>query len=281
MAIPENKILHVHGDTENRIKTPVDYINDLIQQIKDDVYPLFFFTPGAAPFTILRNLLCFLDHVARLRFGNETDSLTKLFEAEEFGAYQFIRRRYRELSPFLIQMYRHELVHHVRPFRKKTEYKIMKGDGSVRETGFREFGFHISSDINAKLKNRNEYTFDGVIKFLKSEDNRSHFCHLRSVRDADGEYVNFVFNTFCFLGDVVDYLDKYNDRLDSSGGESANFLDNFHKISSLNEQKPSSPLVLDNYFATRAMGSDTDLSHDEINSWYETARKELYKTMFD
>ena len=109
------------------------YIDDLIQQIESDIFPLFFFTQGSAPLTILRNLFCFLDHTARLQYSNEPTSLQQIFTVGSFGAYERIQKRYSQIYPFLIQMYRNELVHHIRPFPKMIKYKIQKSDGTVRK----------------------------------------------------------------------------------------------------------------------------------------------------
>lgn len=273
--------IHVYGDTECRIDTPTKYIDDLIQQIGNDIFPLFFFTQGSAPFTVLRNLFCFLDHVARLRYGNEPDSLKKVLISGSFGVYKQIRKRYKQICPFLIQMYRHELVHHIRPFPKYIKYMIQRGNGDIRESGLQEIGFHISSDINKKLENKPAQTFEGICKFLKTESNRSNFCHLRSKRGKTGIYKSFVFNTLCFMGDVVDYLNKYKERLRESRKEQIDFAYNYKNIYNNNMHKLKEPLILDNVYATRATGSDTDLSPKKIEKWYEEARKVLYKEMFE
>jgi hypothetical protein len=283
--------IKVFGDTHNQIDTPVKYINSLVDQIEEDVYPLLFFTKGHAPFTVLRNLFCFLEHTARLRYGNDDGKLYQLFTRnnpkskrkfndEQFGTYEHIQKRYFDVHQFLIQMYRNELIHHIRPFPKYIPFEVRNSKNIVITAGIQEIGFFISSNINSKLLNKDISSFNEVYEFMKVKNNRTDFTHLRSVQDLETkEYKCFVFNVLCFMVDIVHYLKNYADLLDKKYEKQVEFIDNFKSIVNDNLTKPNTTIVLDKSRITQTDPdeSETDASNEDIEDWYEKMRTQLYK----
>jgi len=249
----------------DNIKTPSGYIQNLIDHIRDDIYPLFFLTSGGAPFTILRNLFCYLDHTARLRFGNNQDSLDKLFCKGDFGAYKHIQKRYCQIHKDLIQLYRHELAHHIRPWPKIRKVKIEKS----RERKL--IGFHISWEVNKKMIQAKFEDFAEFAEFMRKEKNRKHLNHLRSSK----YYPQFIVNTFCFLSDIVDYLNRYAIILDNKEEERLNFCKNYLLIVALNLFKPNNTLLI----LDKKIGSRTDVSEQKIKDWYEHMRTNLLQEL--
>lgn len=260
--------ISVWGDNNNIIDTPSKYIENLIDQIKDDIFPLMFFTRGHAPYAVLRNLFCYLDHVARLRFGNNKSSLDQIFNKGDFGCYPFIKKRYQHIFKDLIQLYRHELIHQTRPLPKIRNVKV---DRNFKTIGV---GFHISSDINKKIYDSSVMNFRLMSKFMKDDKNRKHLNHLRSAK----KYSAFIVNNFCFLFDVIDYLKRYSDDLSDQKknfSEIKIFCTHYIDIILENLRKPSGfTLILD-----KKSASKTDIENGKAEEWYKEMRKKLFKEL--
>lgn len=282
--------IKVSGDSDNIINTPAKYIGNLVDQIESDIFPLLFFTKGHAPFTVLRNLFCFLDHATRLRYGNDKIKLGTMFEKsdpsnqknkknEKFGAYKHIQKRYFEVHPFLIQMYRHELVHHIRPFPKFISFEVINSSGDVVEAGTQRIGFNISPNVNKKLIKSSLESFDQMYNFMKKEKNRTDFGHLRSFRNPKTlEYESFVFNVLCFMFDVVEYLKRYIVVLKKDRKEQESFVRHYQSIIKSNLTRPQSSLILDKTRITQTdiEESETDANNDQIKEWYGKMREILF-----
>lgn len=102
--------------------SPSEYFQNLIEQLKNDIYPLFR-TDGAAPFTISRNVFCFIDHVSQLiSFDTNGQNERLKLVIHELGSIdEDLRDKYIKYSDYLIQVLRHDIVHNVRPFPKKVK----------------------------------------------------------------------------------------------------------------------------------------------------------------
>src|SRR5690554_503210 len=97
--------------------SPQQYIQNLIDQLRGDIFPLL---NANAIFTVARNTFCFIDHVSSLKLGpnyngNQTDRIeTILKEFAHFDSY--INSKYTKYAKYIVQVYRHDIVHNIRPF---------------------------------------------------------------------------------------------------------------------------------------------------------------------
>ncbi len=193
--------------------TPSEYIGVLIDQLRDDVYPLLNspeVTAGGAPFTVLRNIFCYIDLVSMLRYGPDknssygkgTGNISKLLMS--FGPKD-MKARYRKYSKYLIQIYRHDLVHTVEPRLKIM--KIISNNTNIIQL----IGWSIRSDCMNKQKYKSIiYNFDIGAKLMRSDSFRKNeFLHLR----FDENSMSPVINTIAFFFDLVNYLFDYQNSL--------------------------------------------------------------------
>lgn len=160
------------NDTEPLLKyndkfvTPREHLVNLLDQLKGDIYPIL--QKQNAPFTALRNIMCFAEYIALLKFGtlgqkSEQGNLPRLFGHFSYGRFE---KNYREYSPYLIQLYRHDLIHLTSP-RQKIIYTTINNI-----TGLSITGFYIDSTCP-----NNDY--DELCSLMRNESNRSGLKHLR------------------------------------------------------------------------------------------------------
>lgn len=202
--------------------SPEEYVQDLINQMKKDIYPLFN-VKGNAPFTISRNIFCFIDHVSCLKYGylkktegEQTIRIKKMIS--EFASFDsYINNKYKIYAPYIVQIYRHDLVHNIRPFPHKI--KIIKKGKSVKVD--MESWFLISSDIG------NDYpkpkTFNKLAEYFINTSNRKGLCHLRCSNNQ------IVINNYCLFFDLINFLYEYKALL-KNGDEQDKFAKNYVSI---------------------------------------------------
>jgi len=202
--------------------SPAEYIQDLINQLRKDIYPLFK-VRGHALFTIARNTFCFIDHVSLLRYGangNQTERIKKLIG--EFAKYDsdkklYINSKYKRYADYIVKIYRHDLVHNVRPFPHKFQI--------IDKTSNKSDGiswFYIASYI--KDNTPKPRTFNKLAEYLKNIRNRSGLCHLR-YRGND-----IVINNYCLFFDFVNFLRDYKNLLSTDKNLQEEFAENYEKL---------------------------------------------------
>lgn len=205
----------------NKYLSPPCYIQDLINQLEQDIFPLFK-VRGFAPFTISRNIFCFIDHVSALKYGikNRKGEQTKriINLISEFASFDsYIQGKYQSYAGYIVQIYRHDLVHNVRPFPHK--FQIIEKNGKKSE-GIS--WFFISSNMgknSPRIK-----TFNGLSKHLREVKNRKDLCHLRYI----GNQV--VINNYCLFFDLINFLFEYKNDLKINVSLQKSFIENYQKI---------------------------------------------------
>lgn len=197
-------------DLDKKI-TPREHLQDLLDQLRNDIYPLFkpSVTSGGAPFTVLRNIFSYLDYVALLRFGprgaygNGMSKIDKLLD--DFGPKD-MKGRYKQYKDYLIQIYRHDLVHLTSP-----RLKIMKIIRN-KEEKIEIVGFFIASDTfndkKEEKKKRILHDFEQGCLLMKSEKFREdNFFHLRLRKNTP------IINSISMFFDLANYIKEYQTSL--------------------------------------------------------------------
>lgn len=197
--------------------TPIEYIEDLIDQLRKDIFPLFS-TKGAAPFTVLRNTFCVVDHVSKLIY-NSTSSQTKrmkklLCKLSKFDS--FINTKYRMYSSYIVQIYRHDLVHNVRPLPKII--KIIEKNNNKTSNVISWFA--ISSEIHYTAPK----DFDSLKNYIKNTKNRKNLGHLRYIGNQ------IFINNYCMFFDLINFLEEYKDSLSKDKNLQETFAKNYENI---------------------------------------------------
>lgn len=200
--------------------TSEEYIGNLIEQLKSDVFPLFK-VAGSAPFTISRNVFCFIDHISALLFGiqkkrgEQTERIIKtIFEFAKFDTY--INSKYKKYAEYIVQIYRHDLVHNVRPLPKiikiieKKEQKLKKGIT----------WFYISSEIHPRAPK----SFNSLKRYFNNTKNRKNLFHLRYI--GNQIYVN----NYCLFFDLVNFLDGLEKCVENDNRLATKIALNYKKI---------------------------------------------------
>jgi len=198
-----------------------EYIQDLINQLKRDIFPLFR-VKGFAPFTISRNIFCFIDHVSVLRYGikrqkgEQTKRIKKLIsEFAKFDSY--INSKYKLYADYIIQIYRHDLVHNVRPLPH--EFQVIEKNGK----GMKGISWFLTSSY-IKDSAPKPRTFNKLADYFKNVKNRKNLCHLRYAENQ------IVINNYCLFFDFVNYLKKYKKVLENDQKSQNNFTKNYQQI---------------------------------------------------
>lgn len=197
---------------------PEEYIQNILDQLRNDIFPLFNGTPL---FTIARNTFCFIDHISAIKFGinktrgEQTIRIKKLLS--EFASFdQYSNEKYRRYASFIIQVYRHDLVHNIRPFPHTIEVIETNGSKTNKTSWFA---------IVQQVRNMPDpATFDNMANYFLNIRNRSGLCHLRYMGDQ------VVINNFCLFFDLVNYLKEYKKSLNGDKEEKQNFVINYQKI---------------------------------------------------
>lgn len=212
--------------------TPREHLQDLLNQLRNDIYPLFkapSVTPGGAPFTVLRNIFSYLDYTALLRYGPSGSygkgmgDIGKLLD--NFGPVD-MQERYRLYKNYLIQIYRHDLIHLISPRLKIM--KVKKG----KEEKIKKVGFVIISDTfndgNKDKRNQILENFEQGCSLMKSVQFRKNtFFHLR-LRDNTP-----TINSISMFFDLVNYIKEYQVSLANEEELNRRFAENFI-VASLN-----------------------------------------------
>jgi len=208
--------------------TPREHLEDLLKQLRDDVYPLLrvpSVTPGGAPFTVLRNVFSYLDYVALLRYGpagnNYGRGIGNMYKIlDNFGPAD-MQKRYRQYKEYLIQIYRHDLVHLTSP-----RYKIMKVINKNAKENIEKVGFSIiTGTINDKKEEKKKQIlqdFEQGCLLMKSEKFRDKiFFHLRL------DHRTPTINSFSMFFDLANYIIGYQDSLKKDEKLNRDFAENF------------------------------------------------------
>jgi len=216
----------------NEYLDPSEYIQDLIDQLKSDIFPLFK-NKGFAPFTIARNIFCFIDHISALRYGikkkkgEQTKRIRKLIsEFAKFDSYT--NSKYKRYADYIVQIYRHDLVHNVRPLPH--EIQIIEKNGR-KSSGI--CWFFISSE----LKHNAPKNFDRLAEYFTKVSNRKNLCHLRYIGNQ------IVINNYCLFFDLINFLKVYKDLLKDDEKLQKDFIENYKKI--INNHKKIRNFILD------------------------------------
>jgi len=208
--------------------SPSEYAQNLLDQLKDDIYPLFQGTPF---FTVARNTFCFIDHVSALKYGptSQTPRIKKLLgEFADFDLY--INEKYQRYAAFIVQVYRHDLVHNIRPFPHKIKVIDKNGKLSTQISWFA-----LSQAVRDNFPPR--ATFKQMAMYFKNTKNRSGLCHLRYHQNQ------IVINNFCLFFDLVNYLKNYKYILKNNENERVKFINNYQNI--VKNHETISDFVLD------------------------------------
>lgn len=205
----------------NEYLSPSEYIDNLIDQLRQDIFPLFR-VGGSAPFTISRNIFCFIDHISVLKYGygnmrgGQTERIKKLIsEFANFDSY--IQSKYERYASYIVQVYRHDLVHNVRPFPHKFDI-INK---TVKKQKYISW-FFVSSEIDKNYQGRK--TFKKLTKHFINTKNRKNLCHLRYIGNQ------IVINNYCLFFDFVNFLKEYQKLLRNNKKLRDKFINNYQKI---------------------------------------------------
>lgn len=221
----KNKLIVLPGESF----TPQEYVQNLITQLEHDIFPLFSIK-GSAPFTIARNSFCFVDHISRLIYGkkkNQTWRMKKVLK--EFAPNEaYINNHYSDYAPYLVQLYRHDLVHNVRPLPK--EITIRENQKNTKTTSW----FFMFS------KHETGTSFDELKTNFNKSKFRKGYCHLRYT----GNQV--VINTNSLFFDLIIFLEALVKQLDASKSLRTNFTDNYYAV------------IEENYFKINKLLLDKD-----------------------
>lgn len=207
--------------------TPEEYIKNLIEQLRKDIFPLFN-TTGFAPFTILRNTFCFIDHVSALRYGirdkngEQTGRMKRVIDHFALSD-NYINSKYKEYSDYLIQIFRHDLVHNVRPLPKKI--KVIEKGRSDREEKISWFIVDSYIHDNAPCK------FNALCDYFKKVRNRKGLNHLRYYRNE------IWVNNWCLFFDFVNYLNIYKNDINRNQKLKKDFLKHYKLLVERNLHK--------------------------------------------
>jgi hypothetical protein len=206
----------------NKFITPREHLQDLIDQLHGDIFPLLKVpevTAGGAPFTVLRNIFCYMEYVALLRFGkkrnSESGNLEKMLD--DFGP-EDMKARYRIYKKYLIQLYRHDLVHLTSPRMKIIQIKNDRNRIAYA-------GFFIISDVvgqnNVQKKSKILGDFDQACSLMRSVNFRKNsFIHLRLSEST------ITINTLVMFFDLINYLKDYQASLAKEEELNRNFAEN-------------------------------------------------------
>lgn len=197
----------------NESLSPTDYLQNLVNQMREDIYPLFRATKGGAPFTVTRNTLCYIDHIASLIYGPEGPQNVRLKKViSQLGLTDpYLNSNYQKYSDYLIQIYRHDLVHNIRPFPKK----ILVNVGGRSES--RETWFFMQTLCDGK-------SFDHNLKYMSQKRSRKGRNHLRL---AD---VQVVIDTFSLFFDTVILINSYVQKSKNDTRFEVKLSRNYYKI---------------------------------------------------
>jgi len=203
--------------------TPDEYVDDLINQLKKDIFPLFGVS-GRAPFTVLRNAFCFIDHISQLIYGTggaQTPRMRKIiYELASFDSY--INRKYKRYADYIIQIYRHDLVHNIRPLPKVIQI--------IDKKGKKFYGiswFFISSEIDSAAPK----SFKALMKYFNKDSNRKNLFHLRYIGNQ------IYINNYCLFFDLVNFLENYKKKIGGDIRLQKKFAENYRKIVEKNLEK--------------------------------------------
>lgn len=193
---------------------PGEYFQDLIDQLRDDIYPLFL-TVGGAPFTVTRNIFCYVDHLSQLVHGvggSQNKRMKKVIK--ELGATDStLSTSYSRYADYLVQIYRHDLVHNVRPLPKLI--KIEKNGVVKREVWFRTIS-PVKEDVQLGFESNRTRMSDAV--------RRSSLKHLKVVNGT------VTIDTFRLFFDVILLLDDYKNRVMSDEKLRNKIVSNYYRI---------------------------------------------------
>lgn len=211
--------------------SPQEYVLNLVDQLEADIFPLFK-VQGAAPFTIIRNSFCYVDHISRLFYGkngkNNNQSVRMRKIISQFAdSDEYMNNNYQNYAPYLIQLYRHDLVHNIRPLPK--QIKVMKDGELSNETSW----FFIFSKHDYSL------SFDDFTKKFQEKRFRNGFGHLRYTDNQ------IAINTQSLFFDLVIFLKKLAKKLEHDKNLQKKFIKNYNKIIDENYFKIDNRIILD------------------------------------
>lgn len=217
-SLPNDLIKNINGQDcicvlPGEYFSPQQYIQNLIDQLKGDIFPLL---KNSSIFTVARNTFCFIDHVSSIKLGpNYGNNQTERIEAilQEFAIFDsYINSKYQRYAKYIIQVYRHDIVHNIRPFPH--QITIVDKNGRSNKTSW----FVLSQEGPQDL------SFQEASQYFNNAKNRKNLCHLR----YSGDQV-FV-NNWCLFFDLVNYLKDYKQELETDSIVRDNFVNNFKSL---------------------------------------------------
>jgi len=208
--------------------TPREHLQDLLNQLKSEIYSLLRVVESKAAFNLLRSTFCYLDYIALLRFGPKNNNnygkgagnLEELLD--DFGP-EDMKERYRKYKDYLVQIYRHDLVHLISP-----RLKVMK----VKENGgerIETIGFKIIADTcNDKGKEKKAnilQDFEQACSLMRSVQFRKNtFFHLRFDQNIP------TINSLSMFFDTANYIKDYQSSLTKEVELNKRFAEHFIAI---------------------------------------------------
>ncbi|MBN1915879.1 hypothetical protein JW796_02690 [Candidatus Dojkabacteria bacterium] len=196
---------------------PYEYVSDLIDQLKGDIFPLLESQIGL--FTIARNIFCFTDHIASLMYIHTGKKQTERIKIvlNDFMPYdKYVNSKYKRYRSYLVQVYRHDLVHNVRPLPHIID-TIRKG--ATRKD--RQESWFFQSNY---LKHDAPKSLEELSEYFKIAKNRKGYCHLRYHRNE------ILVNNFCLFFDLINYLQDLKEKLRTDSNLQEIFANNYQKI---------------------------------------------------
>jgi hypothetical protein len=198
---------------------PYKYVENLVEQMKADIFPLLASKRGA--FTVPRNCFCFIDHISSLQLLDKyPKDQTKRIE-EILGSFMpydtYINSKYQRYSAYIVQVYRHDLVHNIRPFPHSIKVIEL---GTKKEV--QRVAWFILSDL---VKSDAPRSFDSLSDYFRQARNRKGYGHLR----YHGNQVHI--NNFCLFFDLVNYLVDLAELLKTDFNLQKTVAENYQSIS--------------------------------------------------
>ena len=193
--------------------TPEAYLQNLIDQLESDIYPLFRQTTGGAPFTVIRNTFCFIDHVSQLlhKPSSPQNVNMKKVIAKLGSIDSYLNNHYKLYAPYLIQLYRHDLVHNIRPFPKS----LIILDTNRNERA--ESWFFNATKVDGR-------TFSANLADMKKKATRNGRNHLRYIGNQ------IYIDTFSVYFDTIIFIEEIISELASNPKLRARIVKNYYKI---------------------------------------------------
>lgn len=190
--------------------TPQQHLQNLLVQLEGDIYPIVL---RNAPFAAIREVMCYAEYIALLRYGTTTPSsssgnLLRLLSHFSFGRFA---RDYHQYAEHLTQLYRHDLVHLTSP-RIKIIPTLIQGRPYMTVAGF---------SIESSCL---EGSHVEVCSSMRNERFRANLNHLRLTGDTK---VTIHIHVQSLYFDLVHNIQDWISEMSQSKPENERFSKNF------------------------------------------------------